>query len=281
MRKCLAIAFEGTELTLITCESAAELLAKMKSVKPALVIADISLPQPDGYQLCMTLKLGSPKLPVLLLSSKQRPFDPERGSQADGHIEKPFDTQALFDKCKELCPVAEAAPPVLRAAGQPTLRGISLHGGGNVDERASHTDSRKTVPFSMPMDGGMSGESSAGLGIAQLSASPGIAQRGSPTGPLAVMPSSGRQRDALSTTIAFGETDAFGQPLARRQPAAEAAVRGAGELTERLAAMGLSREQIAEVVALSRDAIERVVWEVVPTLAETIIREEIRRLTSA
>jgi hypothetical protein len=33
------------------------------------------------------------------------------------------------------------------------------------------------------------------------------------------------------------------------------------------------------VLALSRDVIEKVVWEVVPDLAETLIREEIRRLT--
>ena len=33
-------------------------------------------------------------------------------------------------------------------------------------------------------------------------------------------------------------------------------------------------------LTLSRDVIERVVWEVVPDLAEVIIREEIRRLTA-
>jgi hypothetical protein len=34
------------------------------------------------------------------------------------------------------------------------------------------------------------------------------------------------------------------------------------------------------VLALSREVIERVVWEVVPDLAETVIREEIQRLTA-
>jgi hypothetical protein len=33
------------------------------------------------------------------------------------------------------------------------------------------------------------------------------------------------------------------------------------------------------VLALSREVVEQVVWEVVPVLAETIIKEEIRRLT--
>jgi hypothetical protein len=42
----------------------------------------------------------------------------------------------------------------------------------------------------------------------------------------------------------------------------------------------LSPDQVAAVLALSREVIERVVWEVVPELAETMIKEEIRRLTS-
>ena len=33
------------------------------------------------------------------------------------------------------------------------------------------------------------------------------------------------------------------------------------------------------VVALSREVVERVVWEVVPVLAETLVKEEIARLT--
>ena len=41
----------------------------------------------------------------------------------------------------------------------------------------------------------------------------------------------------------------------------------------------MTGDQVAGVLALSREVIEKVVWEVVPDLAETLIREEIRRLT--
>ena len=60
-------------------------------------------------------------------------------------------------------------------------------------------------------------------------------------------------------------------------PVAEAAVTApvaapAGSVT-------LSDEQLAELVAkISRDVIERIAWEVVPDLAETIIKEEIRKI---
>jgi hypothetical protein len=53
-----------------------------------------------------------------------------------------------------------------------------------------------------------------------------------------------------------------------------------GQLAERLAGMGLTADQVSGVLALSREVVEQVVWEVVPVLAETLIKEEIARLTS-
>jgi hypothetical protein len=52
-------------------------------------------------------------------------------------------------------------------------------------------------------------------------------------------------------------------------------------MSEKLSEIGLTPQQAEAVLALSREVVERVVWEVVPELAETIIREEIKRLTAA
>jgi hypothetical protein len=62
--------------------------------------------------------------------------------------------------------------------------------------------------------------------------------------------------------------------------AATAALDGAGDLAGKLGQLGLSADQIAGVLALSREVVEKVVWEVVPVLAETLIKEEIKRLTT-
>jgi DNA-binding response OmpR family regulator len=98
MRKCLEITFAGTEFNLVVVASAQEALEKVKTVQPDLVIADVSLPPNDGYELCSTIKLAAPGLPVLLLSSKHNPFDAGRGAQADDHLDKPFDSQILQDR---------------------------------------------------------------------------------------------------------------------------------------------------------------------------------------
>jgi len=61
------------------------------------------------------------------------------------------------------------------------------------------------------------------------------------------------------------------------------ATRASSELADKVAAVvggGLSAAQVEAIAALSRDVIERVVWEVVPDLAETIIREELAKLTA-
>ena len=92
-------------------------------------------------------------------------------------------------------------------------------------------------------------------------------------------------------------TPAVGQPAARpatpAAPAASAAPAAPvapavaspvaqavnGAMSAKLGEMGLTKDQADAVLALSRDVIERVVWEVVPQLAETLIKEEIARLT--
>lgn len=51
------------------------------------------------------------------------------------------------------------------------------------------------------------------------------------------------------------------------------------DFSAKLTNLGLSKEQVEGVLALSNEVVERVVWEVVPVLAETIIKEELKRLT--
>ena len=62
-------------------------------------------------------------------------------------------------------------------------------------------------------------------------------------------------------------------------PAAAVAAIANGQLAGKLGDLGLTPQQADAVLALSREVVERVVWEVVPQLAETLIKEEIARLT--
>lgn len=61
--------------------------------------------------------------------------------------------------------------------------------------------------------------------------------------------------------------------------AAEAVAQASSEVASRAAGLGLTSQQLEAITALSREVVEKAVWEVVPALAETLIKEEIARLT--
>jgi hypothetical protein len=69
------------------------------------------------------------------------------------------------------------------------------------------------------------------------------------------------------------------EPAPAVQPSAAIPAQAAADLEAKLSALGLTKPQVEGVLALSHEVIEQVVWEVVPTLAETMIKEEIARLT--
>ena len=117
MRKVLEITFAGPDFRVVTANSPDAALQKLKSDKPDLVIADISLEPMNGYDLCKAIKKASPGTPVVLLSSKQNVFDAAKGTaaQVDEHMDKPFDTQQMIDKVKKLLGTATATAPTAAA----------------------------------------------------------------------------------------------------------------------------------------------------------------------
>ncbi len=68
---------------------------------------------------------------------------------------------------------------------------------------------------------------------------------------------------------------------AAARPALVASATNGKHMAAKLADLGLNPQQVEAVMALSRQVVEEVVWEVVPALANTMIREEITRLTKA
>jgi CheY-like chemotaxis protein len=371
MRKCLEITFSGSDLKLISCDSRAAALEQVKAHKPGLVIVDASLQPVDGYDLCATLKLGAPGVPVLLLTSKQHPFDAARGAGVDEHVDKPFDTQALYDLVKTMIERAVAGTGVPDTMGergassplprQPIAAPTSGTHPSNAPPRKQPTPSmlaamreppapgrgaselaRRTVPFAVPPIGSQPlGKTSPGFASdPALAAKPAqdlgkTMDYGDAADPSAATPSPGPARPQPPPEARIGgspESSHEGPAAAPETPRATfpdirprefqepdlgslpapppleserpidssvprterprrataswpappevlEAVRGHGSFAGRLEGLGLTAAQIEAVLALSRDVVEQVVWEVVPTLAETIIKEELRRLT--
>ena len=89
---------EGFEAETVSNGVAA--VKRLSTLQPLLVLADVSLPGRDGYEVCEFVKTSVDLLsvPVLLMGSDLEPYDERRGARvrADGIIKKPFTDQELI-----------------------------------------------------------------------------------------------------------------------------------------------------------------------------------------
>jgi len=307
MRKVLEMTFAGEDFRVVSAESADAAFAKLRSERPSIVLCDVTLEGPGGYAVCAKIKAENPTVAVLILASKQQPYDAHKGqsARADDFIEKPFDTQQLIDKVKRLAtrPVdVRAASPSIGPVTQPGVAPVGAGPGRPPPAPAAPARAPGGAPPApqnrpaVPGVAGNVGRSTIAYGAYAMqnpaaSAAPPQAPAASPAGygarPAAPAAPSPPQASAAPPAAAtHGTSPGLASPTAGLVAASSAAAAAAaasasnGQLAAKLQHLGLSDAQVSAVLTLSREVIEKVVWEVVPVLAETMIREELKRLTS-
>jgi CheY-like chemotaxis protein len=324
MRKVLEMTFAGEDYRVVTAESAEAALIKVRAERPSIVLCDVTLDGAGGYGLCAKIKAENPTVAVVVLASKQQPYDAPKGqsARADDYIEKPFDTQQLIEKIKRLAgrpavevQPAQTAPPARPPAGPgaTTQPGVPSFGAPTGDVRSpaapvarpapmppaappvpAAAAARPAPPVGMPLNPrptapGMGGagpspaQQPVGRGTLSYggvpSATPPTAQA-APPAPAARPPMPPAAPPPAAPVQAAAPAPAPA-PVTHAAPVAAAVASATnGQLAAKLSHMGLTDAQVSAVLALSREVVEKVVWEVVPVLAETMIREEIKRLTS-
>jgi CheY-like chemotaxis protein len=94
VQKIITLTFSDEGVEVLTVDRGDEAINRLQSMRPALVMADVSIPGKDGYQICEFVKNHPEmkKTPVILLVPPFEPFDAERARKigADHHITKPF-----------------------------------------------------------------------------------------------------------------------------------------------------------------------------------------------
>jgi len=121
IQRVVGITFANEDFTITTVDNGEDAILKARQIKPQIVLADVIMPKRNGYEVCQAIK-SDPELrqiPVLLLAGTFEAFDENRAREAgaDGHITKPFESQALIDKVNELLAGGAARPAA--AAPQP------------------------------------------------------------------------------------------------------------------------------------------------------------------
>ncbi len=307
MRKILEITFSGSGFQLHVVATPEEAQNRLREGGIAAVLCDGSL-EPSGYDVAQQLKSIAPSVPILLLASRQNPYDAARGQAAgiEDNIVKPFDTAQLLERVGKLVsgggtlavttPAPAPTPSLMAAAGAPvTANTVATPPKATASPAAASPASAsatanaakgRTMLGQGPVSGGLPAQKPAGFGSS--AARPAVVSATAPMPRSSVIPGPPPSRPGSTASAPAVAVPAVAVPAAAVSAAAAPAVAAppAAAVSQALATasakiegMGLTSAQADAVLALSRELVEKVVWEVVPVLAETLIREEIARLT--
>jgi CheY-like chemotaxis protein len=106
IHRVLELTFAEEDFEIISAYNGNEAVEKLKEARPDLVIADVNMPEMDGYQVCQHIK-NDPEtshIPVILLKGTFEPFDEAKATAChnDGIIAKPFQTKNIIKTVKDI-----------------------------------------------------------------------------------------------------------------------------------------------------------------------------------
>lgn len=104
IRRVIELTFQDTDIRVEAVGSGHEAEALLAASRPDLVLADVVMPPPSGYELCRRVKGSRRPVPVLLLRGAFDPFDDREAEAcgADGQLLKPFEPQVLVERVTSL-----------------------------------------------------------------------------------------------------------------------------------------------------------------------------------
>lgn len=273
MRLAIKITFAAEDAEVTSVSKGGDAVARAKQAGADVVIVDHKLGAGDlsGYDVCKSLKGDSAtaQIPVILLVSNQTGVDQGKlaESGADAWMAKPFDTQELIDKVAELAGAGAGKPaarPAATAAAAPPPAAKPLAPPPTAGPAVKPTPSRPVFTPAAKPAVASTGAKPAAAAKPSPAPTPRVTARtqiGVPTPVPKTVPLSGDGAIPIAIPIPFTAASA---PTSSMLERLQAAAGNAGV-----------DPKVAEAIAnLSREVIERVVWEVVPELAESIIKKE-------
>lgn len=117
IRKVVELTFADEGFDVTSVATGEEAVQKLAENVPAIVIADVNMPEPTGYQICEMIKQNEAThhIPVLLIVGSFEPFDQAEAERvgADGFLTKPFQSiRDLIARVDELLGSQDrGAPP--------------------------------------------------------------------------------------------------------------------------------------------------------------------------
>ena len=106
IQKVIGIIFGGDDYSLTIVDNGTDAVAKSHEIDPDILLIDALMPGLTGYEVAEAVRSTATLAakPILILTGSFEPFDEEKAIRcgADGVITKPFESQQIINKVKEL-----------------------------------------------------------------------------------------------------------------------------------------------------------------------------------
>lgn len=182
IQRVIELTFADEDVQVVAVGDGQQAIDRLPSERPDIVLADIGMPERDGYEVAAFIR-NSPEfshIPVLLLTGAFEPIDEGRAREVgcEGVLVKPFEPQMVISRVKELlsgkrtpkpapdagAASAPASPDTMRAAAASPRASASAgdraaDGGGSIeayfdrlDAAFGSMDGQSTAPAVSPTD---------------------------------------------------------------------------------------------------------------------------------
>ena len=137
IQKVIELTFADEDIDVIAVSTGSQAIARAPVDRPDIVLADVGMPDRDGYEVAAFIKRtpGLSHIPVLLLTGAFEPIDEGRAKAAgcDGVLVKPFEPQMVITRVKDLIAgkrplmaggtqgAAQGSSPLIRPATPPPV----------------------------------------------------------------------------------------------------------------------------------------------------------------
>lgn len=306
IQKVVELTFMDQDYQVVAVGDGTSALARLPELRPDLVIADVHMPGANGYQVCRQTKATHPDIPVLLLVGTFEQFDEAEATAAgaDSFLKKPFDSQDLLRQVEALI-AAKGGPeeePFPEMATSPALSPFDTASAFHVTESEDlEPPSLEPLSFAPPSPASPSYATPA-------SAAPSFEPEPMELEPMELEPvelepmelepaeldedleppelTAEVRTAAVPTAPASDTRPTAARPIAAPPPApAPAPPAAAPAATAENGHVSLSDEDVERIARrvvelVGEKTVREVAWEVVPDMAEVVIRERIRELES-
>jgi CheY-like chemotaxis protein len=123
IQKVVELTFSKEDFQIVPARSGEEAIRKAREVRPDLMLIDLVMPDKSGYEVCETLRKDPilKDVPIILLTGTFEAFDKNEGARvgANDFVTKPFESQILIGKVKQLLFARSMAAPPRPASPSP------------------------------------------------------------------------------------------------------------------------------------------------------------------